>query len=68
LFSRLKRFLLFEGPVSFKKIKQFGGNVEFLKAYRLIPLTAPLPGQFTVPLESIISPLDKLLTSLVFFC
>ncbi len=45
-----KRFLLFKGPGSFKKIFSIGGNVEDKQAYRLIPLTPPLPGHFTVPL------------------
>ncbi len=47
-----KRFLLFKGPVPFNKIFLIGGNVEFLKAHRLILLTAPLPSHFTVPSSS----------------
>jgi hypothetical protein len=35
------RFMLFKGPGSFKKKFKIGGNVEKLKAYRLIPLTPP---------------------------
>ncbi len=35
------RFLLFKGPGSFKTIFKIGGNVDELKAYRLIPLTPP---------------------------
>jgi hypothetical protein len=45
------RFMLLKGPGSFKKKFKIGGNVDELKAYRLIPLTAPLPGHFTVPLK-----------------
>ncbi len=45
-----KRFLLYKGPGSFKTVFKIGGNVEYLKAYRLIPLTPPLLGYFTVPL------------------
>ncbi len=44
------RFMLFKGPGSFKKIFKIGGNVEELKASRLIPLTPPRLGHFTVPL------------------
>jgi hypothetical protein len=43
-----KRFLL---PGSLKKICKIGGNVEYLKAYRLISLTLPLPDHFTLPLK-----------------
>jgi hypothetical protein len=35
------RFMLFKGPGSFKKNFKIGGNVDELKAYRLIPLTPP---------------------------
>jgi hypothetical protein len=35
--------LVFKGPWSFKKIFKIGGNVDKLKAYRLIPLICPLP-------------------------
>jgi hypothetical protein len=44
-----KRFMQFKGQGSF----QFFLNLRkcrLLKAYRLIPLTLPLPGHFTVPL------------------
>jgi hypothetical protein len=41
-----KRFLLFKGPGSLKKILFIGGNVDELKAYRLIPLTPPPPSFF----------------------
>jgi hypothetical protein len=44
------RFLLFKGPGSFKTIFKIGGNVDELKAYRLIPLTHPLLFHFTLPL------------------
>jgi hypothetical protein len=44
------RFMLFKGPGSFKKIFKIGGNVDELKAYRLIPLTPPLLFHFTLPL------------------
>jgi hypothetical protein len=44
------RFMLFKGRGSFKKIFKIGGNVEELKAYRLIPLTPPLLFHFTLPL------------------
>jgi hypothetical protein len=47
-----KRFLLFKGPGSFKKNFLIGGNVEYLKAYRLIPLIPPLLFHFTVPLST----------------
>jgi hypothetical protein len=46
-----KRFLLFKGPGSFKKMFKIGGNVDELKAYRLIPLTPPLLFHFTLPLR-----------------
>ena len=45
------RFLLFKGPGSFKKNVKIGGNVDELKAYRLIPLTPPLFFHFTLPLN-----------------
>jgi hypothetical protein len=45
-----KRFLLFKGPGSFKIFFKIGGNVEHLKAYRLIPLIPPLLFRFTVAL------------------
>jgi hypothetical protein len=37
------RFMLFKGPGSFKINFKIGGNVDELKAYRLIPLTPPPP-------------------------
>ena len=43
------RFMLFKGPGSFKKNFKIGGNLEYLKAYRLIPLTPPLHFHFTLP-------------------
>jgi hypothetical protein len=46
-----KRFLQFKGPGSFKNVFKIGGNVEELKAYRLIPLTPPLLFHFTLPLR-----------------
>jgi hypothetical protein len=46
-----KRFLLFKGPGSFKIFFEISGNVEYFKAYRLIPLTTHLLGHFTVPLR-----------------
>ncbi len=46
-----KRFLMFKGPGSFKKIFKIGENVDELKAYRLIPLTHPLLFHFTLPLR-----------------
>jgi hypothetical protein len=45
------RFMLFKGPVSFKKNFKIGGNVDELKGYRLIPLTPPLFFHFTLPLK-----------------
>jgi hypothetical protein len=48
-----KRFMLFKGPGCFKKKFKIGGNVEELKAYRLIPLTPPLFFHFTLPLITI---------------
>jgi hypothetical protein len=44
------RYMLFEGPGPFKKKFEIGGNVDELKAYRLIPLTPPLFFHFTLPL------------------
>jgi hypothetical protein len=43
--------MLFEGPGPFKKKFEIGGNVDELKAYRLIPLTPPLFFHFTLPLR-----------------
>jgi hypothetical protein len=42
--------MLFKGPGPFKKFFKIGGNVDELKAYRLIPLTPPLFFHFTLPL------------------
>jgi hypothetical protein len=44
--------MLIKGPGSFKKNFKIGGNVDKLKAYRLIPLTPPLFFHFTLPLKS----------------
>jgi hypothetical protein len=44
------RFMLFKGPGSFKKNFLIGGNVDKLRAYRLIQLTHPLFFHFTLPL------------------
>ncbi len=46
------RFMLFKGPGPFKKKYIIGGNVDELKAYRLIPLTPPLFFHFTLPLRT----------------
>ncbi len=46
--------MLFKGPGPFKKIFKIGGNVDELKAYRLIPLTPPLFFHFTLPLINIL--------------
>jgi len=43
-------FMHFKGPGPFKKNFKIGGNVDELKAYRLIPLTPPLFFHFTLPL------------------
>jgi hypothetical protein len=48
------RFMLFKGLGSFKKNFKIGGNVDELKAYRLIPLTPHLLFHFTLPLTHII--------------
>ncbi len=45
------RFMLFKGPGSFKANVKIGGNVDEIKAYRLIPLTPPLFFHFTLPLR-----------------
>jgi hypothetical protein len=37
------RFMLFKGPGSFKNFFKISGNVDELKAYRLIPFTPPPP-------------------------
>ena len=44
------RFMLFKGLGSFKNLFKIGGNVDELKAYRLIPLTPHLLFHFTLPL------------------
>ena len=44
------RFMLFKGPGSFKNCFKIGGNVDELKAHRLIPLTPPIFFHFTLPL------------------
>jgi hypothetical protein len=46
------RFMLFKGPGSFKKVFKIGGNVDELKAHRLIQLTHPLFFHFTLPLNT----------------
>ena len=52
------RFLLFKGPGPFKKNLKFGGIVEEVETYRLIPLMPPPP----VPLDSTFnSELDQLI-------
>jgi hypothetical protein len=38
-----KRFLLFKGPCSFKLFFKIGGNEEYFKAFRLIPLIPAPP-------------------------
>jgi hypothetical protein len=40
--------MLFKEPGSFKNNFKIGGNVDKLKAYRLIPLTTPLFFHFTL--------------------
>ncbi len=45
------RFMLFKGPGFFKIFFQICGNLEYLKAYRLIPLTPPFRFHFTLPLS-----------------
>ncbi len=65
------RFMLFKGPGFFKINFKIGGNVEKLKAYRLIPFTPPLLFHFTLPLNEerkigeqtkyVFSPLDEML-------
>jgi hypothetical protein len=44
-------FMLFKGLGSFKKDFKISGNVNELKAYRLIPLTSHLFFHFTLPLR-----------------
>ncbi len=53
------RFMLFKGPGSFKKKFKIGGNLEYLKAYRLIPLTPPLLFHFTLPLMFLLEPKER---------
>jgi hypothetical protein len=58
-------FMLFKGPGSFKINFKIGGNVEKLKAYRLIPFTPPLLFHFTLPLSGV----QRLkCTSIFLFC
>ncbi len=45
------RFLLFKGLGSFKQNFKIGGNIDELKACRLIPLTPPIFFHFTLPLS-----------------
>jgi hypothetical protein len=45
-----RRFMFFKELGSFKKNFKIGGNVDELKAYRLIPLTPHLLFHFTLPL------------------
>jgi hypothetical protein len=59
------RFMLFKGPGSFKKIFKIGGNVDELKACRLIPLTSPLFFHFTLPLKVLSSMMDPAQTRLI---
>jgi hypothetical protein len=47
-------FMLFKGLGSFKKNFKIGGNVDELKAYRLIPLTPHLLFHFTLPLRGLL--------------
>jgi hypothetical protein len=49
------RFMLFKGPGSFKNFFKIGGNVDELKAYRLIQLTHPLFFHFTLPLTGTVN-------------
>jgi hypothetical protein len=46
-------FMHFKGQGTFKKNFKIGGNVDELKAYRLIPLTPPLFFHFTLPLRNL---------------
>ncbi len=47
------RFMLFKGLGSFKKFFKIGGNVDELKAYRLIPCThSPPPFSFYTTFKS----------------
>jgi hypothetical protein len=48
--------MLFKGPGSFKINFKIGGNVDELKAYRLIPLTPPLLFSFYTTFNPSISP------------
>jgi hypothetical protein len=43
-----KRIMLFKGPGSFEESLKNCGNVEYLKAYRLIPLMTPFFNSWTV--------------------
>jgi hypothetical protein len=51
LLSRSNSFFLFKGPGPFKKSFKKCGNVENLKAYRLIPPMTPLFNGWTIPLN-----------------
>ncbi len=62
-------FMLFKGPGPFKKFFLIGGNVDELKAYRLIPLTPPLFFHFTLPLRKCLLICAKVLKPLYnIFC
>ncbi len=50
-----------------KRFFKIVGNVEFLKVYRLIPLTPPVSGHFTVPLSIYLSKWRKFLVTLSHF-
>jgi hypothetical protein len=50
LLAAQKRFCCLNGRGPLKKLK-FGGNIEYLRVYRLISLTRPLTAHFTVPLN-----------------
>jgi hypothetical protein len=47
--------MLFQGLGPFNKNFKIGGNVDELKAYRLIPLTPHLLFHFTLPLSFLVS-------------
>jgi hypothetical protein len=51
--------MLFKGPGSFKNFFKIGGNVDELKAYRLIPLTLPLLFHFTLPLRDAVQTMNQ---------
>jgi hypothetical protein len=50
--------MLFKGPGPIKKNFKIGGNVDELKAYRLIPFTPPLFFHFTLPLKELFCEMD----------